>query len=112
MTEKCAICDKEITLEDQINAPDHPECCDEHGFITMCDEHFWFWYRHSDEDFAGCIIEWFKNKTWKTTAKSDSKRLFSEVTNEVLNDPSLRASKDRRIKQLRGANKDRKRRTM
>lgn len=51
-------------------------------------------------------------KDYDTSKQTKNQNIFSEVTKDVLNDPFMRASKDRRIKQLRGANKDRKRRTI
>lgn len=54
--EKCGICGKDITFEDDINYPDSPECCEEHGFINLCPEHQeWFWMSQEDVIKDQCI---------------------------------------------------------
>jgi len=60
--ENCAICVKAITLEEELNHPDQPLCCETHGdYLPMCAGCSEFWELNSDQ--KGCIREWFKENT-------------------------------------------------
>ena len=60
--EHCAICGKAITLEEELQYPDHPLCCEEHGdYLPMCASYNDFWGYNSDQ--KGCIREWFRENT-------------------------------------------------
>ena len=58
---KCGICNVNITNEEEIMYPDSPECCNEHGFISLCPRHqSWFW---NNQNYIQdkCIKECFEN---------------------------------------------------
>jgi len=58
----CAICGEPITWADEIQAPDHPLCCEEHGdYLELCAECYEYWEYHSDHE--GCIRAFFNKNT-------------------------------------------------
>jgi hypothetical protein len=60
--EHCPICGKALTQEDEFGAPDHPQCCEEHGdFLNLCGRCWEIWMMQCQEP-EGCIREWFKNR--------------------------------------------------
>ena len=59
----CSICNKALTEEDEFGAPDHPQCCEEHGdFLNLCGECWETWMMKCQDPAEGCIREWFKNR--------------------------------------------------
>ncbi|HUW44726.1 MAG TPA: hypothetical protein VMW50_02930 [Dehalococcoidia bacterium] len=54
----CAICGDPITWADEIQAPDHPQCCEEHGdYLELCVDCYEYWENQSDH--KGCIRAFF-----------------------------------------------------
>jgi len=62
--EFCQLCGAKLEIRDDVMAPDHPYCCEVHGFIpicAVCEENV----RKIAPEHWNCLIEWYeKNKAF------------------------------------------------
>lgn len=57
---KCLLCGYALTNADEINYDESVECCEEHGFIILCPNH-WRWFWDNEKTIGkGCIVRFKK----------------------------------------------------
>jgi hypothetical protein len=61
-TVMCQLCGKKVSqIDADVGAPDHPYCCEKHGFIQLCPD-CWLNHKFWDTDNPECLVKRYSDE--------------------------------------------------